>query len=221
MTTQRVIRKEDAAAMPERYRATLYNSLSGFKSLGLIGTINEHGKTNIGVFNSIVHVGANPPLLGMIFRPESVRRHTLENILNGKFYSINHVHASMLPMAHLASAKFDDDVSEFQACGLTEEYTSISKAPYIAESRIKMMLEYRMHFPIPLNGTIFLIGEIVEVIIPESCIQEDGFVDLQSAGTITVAGLDAYSSTTLLDRYSYARPDSIPHSLLHRTEKST
>ena len=207
--------------MPERYRATLFNSLSGFKSLGLIGSKNATGRTNIGVFNSIVHIGANPPLLGMVFRPDTVRRHTLENILQEQYYTINQVHSGMLPMAHQASAKFDDNVSEFKECGFTEEYTSSGTAPYIKESSIKLMMHYRMHVPIPLNGTIFLIGEIIEAIIPESCIQEDGYVDLQKAGTVTVAGLDAYFSTELIDRYAYARPGVLPHPLVNRSEQSS
>jgi flavin reductase (DIM6/NTAB) family NADH-FMN oxidoreductase RutF len=78
-----------------------------------------------------------------------------------------------------------------------------------------------MHVPIPLNGTIFLIGEIIEAIIPESYVQEDGYVDLQKAGTLTVAGLDAYFSTELIDRYTYARPGVLPHSLANRREQSS
>ncbi len=206
--------------MPDRYRAILFNSLSGFKSLALIGTKNTVGRTNIGVFNSIVHIGVNPPLLGTVFRPDTVRRHTLENIFQEQYYTINHVHSGMLPMAHQASAKFNDDESEFTECGFTEEYTSSGTAPFIKESSIKLMMQYRVHVPIPLNGTILLIGEIIEAIIPESCMQEDGYVDLQKAGTMTVAGLDAYFSTELIDRYAYARPGVIPHSLVNRREQS-
>ncbi len=215
------IRTEHMKEMPERYRATFFNSLSGFKSLALIGTKNADGISNIGVFNSIVHVGANPPLLGMIFRPETVRRHTLENILAHEYYTINHIHHDMLPMAHQASAKFDDDISEFDACNFNEEYSPSGMAPYIRESFVKMMMKYRMHMPIPLNGTIFLIGEIIEVIIPSSYVQEDGFVDLQKAGTLTVSGLDAYYSTEFIDRYAYARPSINPQSLFPRSEQSS
>ena len=214
------IRKEEMATMPDRYRAMLFNSLSGFKSLALIATKNSQGRTNIGVFNSIVHIGAHPPLLGVVFRPDTVRRHTLEHILDLKSYTINHINQTMLPMAHQASAKFDDDISEFTECGFTEEYSITGTAPYIRESTIKMMMEYKMHIPIPLNGTIFVIGEITEAIIPDTCIQEDGYVDLQKAGTLTVSGLDAYFSTELIDRYGYARPGTVPHSLLNSTERS-
>ncbi len=218
MTEQVILQGKDFEAMNDRYRATLINSISGFKSLGLIGTINESGITNIGVFNSIVHIGAFPPILGMIFRPDTVRRHTLENILTNKHYTINQVHEGMLPMAHQASAKYDADISEFTACQFTPEFSDAGKAPYIQESRVKMMLEYRMHIPIPLNDTIFLIGEIIEIKAPSSIIKEDGFVDIHSAGTVSVAGLDAYYSTQFIDRYGYARPNMDLQSLVNKTE---
>lgn len=32
----------------------------------MLGTINKDGISNLGLFNSIFHVGANPPLLEMI-----------------------------------------------------------------------------------------------------------------------------------------------------------
>ena len=47
----------------------LINSLGGFKSVALIGTKSEAGNTNLAIFSSIFHLGANPPLVGLIFRP--------------------------------------------------------------------------------------------------------------------------------------------------------
>lgn len=48
--------------LEDRKRVSLINSLSGFKSLNLIGTINNNqGQTNLAIFNSVVHIGANPP----------------------------------------------------------------------------------------------------------------------------------------------------------------
>lgn len=65
-----------------RQRAALINSLSGFKSLNLIGSISSSKITNLAIFNSVFHLGANPPLMGFIIRPDSVDRHTLQNILD-------------------------------------------------------------------------------------------------------------------------------------------
>jgi len=89
--------------MEQRQRAHLVNSVGGFKSVCLIGTVDEVGQTNLAIFNSIVHIGANPPLISFIMRPDSVERHTLSNILTTGFYTINHLNESIYKQAHQTS----------------------------------------------------------------------------------------------------------------------
>jgi hypothetical protein len=50
--------------------------------------------------------------------------------------------------------------------------------------------------------------------LPENCLHEDGFIDLEKANTITCSGLDSYHKTIQLDRLSYAKPDKEITSLL-------
>ena len=89
----------DIDALAQRYRANLINSLSGFKSATLVGTTN--GVTNnLAIVSSIVHVGANPPLIGMIMRPHTVTRDTLSNIKQQGFYTLNHVAVDWVDKAH-------------------------------------------------------------------------------------------------------------------------
>ncbi|CAD7816239.1 hypothetical protein CHRY9390_03129 [Chryseobacterium aquaeductus] len=78
---------QQIADLEERKRTAMINSLSGFKSLNLIGTINKIGQTNLAIFNSVMHIGANPALMGFICRPDSVERDTLENIKQTGFAS--------------------------------------------------------------------------------------------------------------------------------------
>ncbi len=88
------ISKSDLEQMDNRYRATLINSLPGFKCLQLVGTLSENGHSNLGVFNSIFHLGASPALLGMVFRPGSADHDTLTNIKKNGTYTLNNVLAS-------------------------------------------------------------------------------------------------------------------------------
>jgi hypothetical protein len=60
---------------------------------------------------------------------------------------------------------------------------------------------------IELNGTTLVIGKIIKIIAPESCIQNDGFIDLEEAGSITCSGLDSYHQTNKIGRLSYAKVD--------------
>jgi hypothetical protein len=104
------------------YRANFINSLTGFKSANLIGTVNELGQTNLGIFSSIVHIGSNPPLVGYINRPVKAAPHTLANIEATGVYTINHIHPSFVQQAHQTSAKYETGISEFGEVGLTPEF---------------------------------------------------------------------------------------------------
>jgi len=198
--------KNDISKFEKLYRVAFLNSLSGFKSANLVGTISKEGKTNLAIFNSVIHVGANPPLMGFLMRPVSVERHTYINIKETNFFTINHINKEIFNQAHQTSARYDKEISEFDVCGLTPEYTQTIKAPYVKESKIKIGLKFLEDQEIKSNKTIFIVGEILEVILPDKVILEDGFIDIEKAGTITISGLDSYHETKRIARLSYSKP---------------
>jgi flavin reductase (DIM6/NTAB) family NADH-FMN oxidoreductase RutF len=206
-----LISASDIADMETRYRAALINSLGGFKSVVLIGSQNTEGQQNLAIFNSIVHLGANPPLVGMIFRPDSVERHTLENILETGVYTINHLHEGIYEQAHQTSARYPREQSEFEATGLTALARAAHKAPFVTESRVQIAMQYREKHDLAINGTILLIGQITGIWLSDTgAIQPDGFIDLEALGTLTCSGLDSYHSTQRLARLSYAKAGQPP-----------
>jgi len=192
--------------MEQRKRAQLINSISGFRSTVLIGTIDVAGQTNVAIFSSIVHIGSNPPLLSFIMRPDSVERHTLTNIMDTGYYTINHIHNDIYEQAHQTSARYPKSVSEFDATGLTPEYKNEFVAPFVKESHIQIGMEFKERVTIEINQTSMVIGEIKAVYFPANCLEPDGFINLEKAGTITSAGLDSYHATQLLQRLEYAKP---------------
>ncbi len=194
----------DIAAMDSRYRAAFINGLSGLRPAQLIGTVGADGEHNLAIFNSVCHVGAHPPLLGIISRPNSVSRHTLENITATGCYTINHVTEAFFKAAHQTSARYDG--SEFDAVGLTAIKGSLS-APYVAESPLSIGLQHKQTIDLDINGTHFVIGEVVEVRVQEDAIAEDGAIDLHRIGSISVGGLDHYYRVSSIARMSYAKPD--------------
>ena len=207
----------DITNMSRFPRMNLINSLSGFKSANLIGTINtvqrtpnEEGVPNLALFSSAVHIGADPALLGILFRPVvadgKTSRHTYENIKKTGFFTVNHVHKGIYKQAHQTSASYPAHISEFEAVGLTPQYTDILPAPYVAECLVKIGLEYVEEYLIKANNTIMMIGKIIELIVPENSISEDGHLDIGNLETVCVEGLDTYHSTQLLERLRYARP---------------
>lgn len=197
---------QQIADIEERKRTALVNSLSGFKSLNLIGTVNKEGQTNLAIFNSVMHIGANPPLMGFISRPDSVERHTLENIQQTGYYTINHVNKDIFEKAHQTSARYSREQSEFDASGLNAEYKNQFSAPFVQESNIQMGLILKEIVPVKSNGTLLIVGEIIDLYFPSENWEETGILDIEKAGTVTGSSLDGYHTTQLIKRMKYAKP---------------
>lgn len=197
----------------KRSRANLINSLSGFKSVNLVGSLNSKKQTNLSVVSSAFHLGANPALLGIIFRPHNVSRHGLENILEMNFFTLNHINPEMLKAAHQCAARYPRETSEFDATGLTPLWRKGFKAPYVQESFVQLGLELAQHVPLKINDTEMIIAEIKELYAPQECLHTDGYLDIEKAESISVSGLDSYHKTQRIGRLSYAKPGTWPKSL--------
>ena len=192
-------------------RLNIINSVSGIKPANLIGTLSDNNISNLAIFSSVVHLGSNPPLAGMILRPDlEVRRHTYENIKSSGFYTINHVHAEFAENAHYTSAKFDADISEFKKCGLTEEYLFDFEAPFVKESRLKLGMKFVQSIPLKINDTVMVIGEIQHLVLPDEALDDRGYIDLAMINDVGISGLNSYYGLKKIASYPYARPEELP-----------
>lgn len=188
------------------YRSNFLNSLSGFKPVSLISTINNAGVPNLAIFSNIVHIGADPALIGFVNRPIEAAPHTLSNIKSTGLYTINHLHPSFLSAAHQTSAKYAEGLSEFNEVGLTPEYKENMAVPFVKESHVQYSLELFEVIPLSVNNTFFVIGTLKYAFVDESIISSDGFLDLSKAGSMVSLGLDAYYNTNFEARYKNAKP---------------
>ena len=189
------------------YRANFVNSLSGFKPVSLIGTTHESGEFNLAIFSNIVHLGADPTLIGFINRPREAAPHTLANIEQNLFYTINHISPEYIDKAHQTSAKYPEGISEFEMVGLTPEIKIDFKAPFVKESMIQYAMELVEVVSIKHNNTFLVIGKMIHAFVEPSYVGEDGFIDLVKAQSVVSLGLDGYGIATALQRFSYAKPD--------------
>ena len=207
-----MINQQTLQSMDNRQRVALINSLPGFKPVVLVGTLNEASQTNVCVINSCFHVGADPALMGMIIRPApgATERHTLENILETKTYSVNAVTRAMAQRAHHTSARFDRDQSEFDACGFIEQWYENFPVPYVSESPLQLGLRLAEHLPLSINGTHLIIGSIEQIHLSKNAQRADGSLNLQAMDIVAGGGLDAYHSVSTAQRFSYAKPDKPP-----------
>ncbi len=194
----------------EREHIRLINSLSGFRNAFLVGTADKQGKSNLAIFSSIFHVGAKPPLIGMLSRPDSVERHTLENIRATGCWTLSGVTCEMLPQAHHTSARFDRDTSEFAATGLAEDHLDGFHAPHVKGSPLVLAFNLRDEIKLEINGTVLLIGEIQRMNFDRQALGKDGWLDIEKLGLVAVSGLDAYHVTQRIGRLSYAKANQTP-----------
>jgi len=206
--------KNDLDGKDRITRLNLVNSATGIKPANLIGTISKANVSNLAIFSSIVHLGSDPALYGFIVRPdEKVRRHTYENILETGFYTINHVHCSDAERAHFTSASFESQESEFEKCGIGEEYLFGFEAPFVKSSRVKLGMKYYDSVPIEANGTVMVIGEIRHLVFPGDAVNELGQIDLEKAENIGISGLDSYYRLQRFASFPFARPDELPETV--------
>ena len=180
-------------------RLKLINSISGIKSANLIGTKSKKGISNLCIISSVTHIGSNPPLIGFICRPNNkVKRDTFDNILENPYFTINSVEKSKIKNAHLTSAKYDKEISEFEECGFKEYYIDNFPIPFVLESRVKIGMELKQKVKL-INGTYFIIGKIKLLILPNDELHE--IMD-RSVGVI---GLNSYYSIKKMSEFDYVR----------------
>lgn len=214
MTEISKISKADRLCMKDhRYRARLMNSLSGPKSTSLIGSVSKEGQTNCAIFSSVIHLGADPALMGFVVRPDSVDRHTLSNIIDTGVYTINTVSYDFCDRAHQTSARYNKDESEFDHCSLEAEYLDDWVAPFVKESLVKWSMRFIRKVEIAENGTYLIIGEVENIYHPTQILDEDGHLHLALTHPSVVVGLDEYCAVEKPQRFSYAKKN-LPLTLL-------
>lgn len=199
--------RADIDQMNKIFRLNLINSCTGFKSANLLGTKSKNGISNVAVFSSITHLGSNPPLVGFVLRPTTVPRDTYRNIKETGTFTVNHIHSAIVEDAHHTSAKYPSEVSEFTKTQLEEEYLDDFYAPFVKGARVRLGCTFLNKYEIKENDTLLLVSQIEHVYVANQDIQqEDGWLKLQNADTVTINGLDGYAKTELIERFPYARP---------------
>ena len=202
--------RTDIDKMDKIFRLNLINSCTGFKSANLLGTKSLNGVSNVAVFSSITHLGSNPPLIGFILRPTTVPRDTYRNIKDTGVFTVNHIYSDIIKDAHHTSAKYPDEVSEFTKTDLEEEFLDDFPAPFVMGAKIRLGCRFLNAYEIKENDTLLLVSGIEHVFIADQDIQkQDGWLKLENANTVAINGLDGYATTSLLDRYAYARPKKV------------
>ena len=200
---------DDIKGFSKLYRLNLINSITGYKSANMIGTRSNSGEENVAIFSSITHLGSNPALLHFTIRPNTVPRDTYKNIKENNVFTVNHISLTQIEQAHHTSAKYDENISEFDQTTLEPEYKIDWYAPFVKGAPIALGCRYLNEYDIKENGCVLIIAAIEHIFVEDNLLQKDGWVKLESGEVITINGLDGYSLPKLQKRMEYARPNEI------------
>ena len=183
-------------------RLNLINSVVGIKPVVLVGTIGLNKVNNLAIFSSLVHMGSNPPLLALNFRPvNNTKRHTYENIIESKFFSINHINKSMIDNAHLTSLKFPKEISEFENCNI--EMENLSGIPFVKKSPLKMLMKFKEEIIVKSNNCRIIISEIKKILTNDNYVDDNFEINYNKCKSVSVGSLNTYYSTKKIKSVKY------------------
>ena len=200
---------DDIQGFSKLYRLNLINSITGYKSANMIGTRSNSGEENVAIFSSITHLGSNPALLHFTLRPNTVPRDTYKNIKENMVFTVNHVSLAQIEQAHHTSAKYDENISEFDQTSLEPEYKMDWHAPFVKGAPIALGCRYLNEYDIKENGCVLIIAAIEHIFVEDKLLQKDGWVKLEFGEVVAINGLDGYALPQLQKRMEYARPNEI------------
>ena len=96
-------------------------------------------------------------------------------------------------------------ISEFDMTKLEKEFKDGYSAPFVKSSKIKLGCKFLNQYEIKENNTLLMVAEINDIFFEKNIIQKDGWLNLDTAKTVTVNGLDGYALPKLVDRFKYAK----------------
>jgi flavin reductase (DIM6/NTAB) family NADH-FMN oxidoreductase RutF len=151
-------------------------------------------------------LGSNPALIGFILRPKTVPRNSHANMKSTGVFTLNAISSNQIEDAHHTSAKYPDNISEFDQTNLEPEIKQGWKAPYVKGAQIQIGCSYVNEYLIKENDTVLVVGKIEHLFIEEQLLGKDGWIQLDKGDIVSINGLDGYAIPTLIKRFEYARP---------------
>ena len=198
--------RKDIDKLDKIYKINLINSCSGFKSANLLGSICTEGISNVAIFSSVIHLGSNPPTLGFVLRPTTVPRNTHKNIKDIGYFTINHIYEDIIDDAHHTSAKYPEEISEFDVTSLEEVFKGDFKAPFVKGSPVQMSMKFIEEIYVPSNDVMLIVAQIEELYINDELLQNDGLINLSIGKIAAINGLDSYTISAFKKQLTHQRP---------------
>jgi flavin reductase (DIM6/NTAB) family NADH-FMN oxidoreductase RutF len=181
----------DPATMAE---TNVYKIVAGCivpRPIGFVSTISAGGIPNAAPFSFFNGISHAPPLLCLSIanrEDNSGPKDTLANILDTQEFVVNVVNETLAEAQDRCAQRFEPDVDEIRAVGLTSVPSIVVKAPAILESPVNFECRLVQHIALSESAYTLVIGRIVHFHIRSDILLPNGYIDprrLQAVGRMT------------------------------------
>ena len=157
--------------LQRRERTGLINAISGIRTvfLAISGT---QGNWNAGVFTNVIHVGANPACMSILFRPDNGNRHSYTNYKTSKRITLVSLPEEEMQRLHDCSASYDEGVFEWEHLGGRCENIDGWTHPIPTAALWAVELEFDESFKLK-NDCIYTVGRVQHVGLGNALYRED------------------------------------------------
>ena len=183
---------EQILGLERRFQTALINSLSGIRT-SFIGITGEHGQWNASTLSNITHVGANPPQISVLFRPQSAKKHTLKNYREFGTITLVCMPFHKFETVHRVSVNAPKDVFELALLGEQVQKLEGWQHPipndFLYAIEVNLVEEFTLG-----NQCIYTVGSIHQLRWSKNVrVNKNGQVIFQQSPTLAI-GLQQYTS---------------------------
>ena len=173
------------------------------RPIAWVSTVSDAGVTNLAPFSFFNAVGANPPTL--MFCPVNKRdgsfKDSLANVIDNGEFVVNVVSYDLGDTMFQTAAEFDKEISEFEAVGIESVPSVCVQPPRVAKSLAQFECRRNrvIHLAEGKAGANIVIGDIVQIHVSDTVIEEPTKIDPEKLDAIGRMGGASYARTA--DRF--------------------
>jgi len=160
----------------------------------VVGSYDEAGRANVMTAAWGGIVSSKPPCVGVSLRPS---RYSCDAILSRGAFTVNIAPTKYMRETDYFGLASGRDADKFEVSGLTPVKAAQVDAPMVEE--FPVTLECKVRDTLEIGSHIQIVGEIVDVIVDEECLGEDG--------RISMAAVDPCIFSPLEGRYFRLGPE--------------
>lgn len=141
----------------------------------------------------------NPPMLSISVRPERYSYHIIEK--SGEFV-VNVTTKDLAYATDYCGVRSGREVDKFKEMKLTPHFLSSVATPAIAESPVNIAC--RVNKITPLGSHNLITADVVEVVVDDAYMEENGRFDLNAAGLIAYSHGEYYTLGEKIGSFGYS-----------------